>query len=306
MSQTTLSPISPTLQARPLRIPRGADVWQLTKPRIAFMVVITAAVGFLLDVRVAFEWPLFLHTLAGTALLSAGAGTLNQWLERDVDRAMARTAQRPIAAGRMSAGTALWLGVGFNLAGLLWLVLAVNALSAFLGVATLVGYLVLYTPAKRITSLATILGAFPGAVPPMMGWAAAHGSLGAGAWTLFGILFFWQLPHFLAIAWMYREEYQRAGFPMLTDGDADGMRTARQALLYCAALVPVSLVPSALGLAGPIYALGALTLGLAFMAMCVAFALDRSHAAARRLLLASVLYLPALLPLLLINRVMIR
>ena len=280
-----------------------ADLWQLTKPRIAVMVVVTAAAGFLLDARLVFEWPLFLHAMAGTALLAAGAGTLNQWWEREFDRAMKRTAGRPLPAGRMAPATALWIGVAFTLGGLAWLVVAVNALTALLGVITLVGYLVLYTPAKRVTSLATILGAFPGAVPPMMGWTAAHGDLAPGAWVLFGILFFWQLPHFLAIAWMYRDDYREAGFPMLTDGDTSGLRTARQALLYCAALVPISLLPSALKLAGPIYAMGALVLGFAFFAFCIGFYRDRSRDAARRLLLVSVLYLPALLPLLLLNRV---
>ncbi len=280
-----------------------SDVWQLTKPRIALMVVITAAAGFVLDARLRFEWTLFLHAMVGTALLAAGAGTLNQWWEREIDLSMARTAGRPLPAGRMAPGVALWIGVAFTLVGLAWLVIAVNALTALLGVVTLVGYLVLYTPAKRITSLATILGAFPGAVPPMMGWTAAHGELGSGAWALFGILFLWQLPHFLAIAWMYRDEYRAAGFPMLTDNDSTGIRTARQALLYCAALIPVSLLPSALQLAGPIYALGALVLGFAFFTFCIGFYRERSRDAARRLLLASVLYLPALLPLLLLNRV---
>jgi protoheme IX farnesyltransferase len=279
------------------------DFWQLAKPRIALMVVVTAAAGFLLDARVPFDWSLFLHAMAGTALLAAGAGTLNQWWERDVDRGMARTAQRPLPAGRLSADLALWFGVALNLAGLAWLTLAVNALTALLGACTLIGYVLIYTPAKRWSSLATILGGVPGAIPPMMGWAAAHGQLGAGAWALFGILFFWQIPHFLAIAWMYRDDYRAAGFPMLTDGDESGRRTARQALLYCAALTPLSLVPAALRLAGPIYALGALVLGFSFFAICVGFYLDRSRASARRVLLASVLYLPALLPLLLLNRV---
>jgi len=281
----------------------AADLWQLTKPRIAIMVLVTTAAGFLLDARLPFAWPLFLETLAGTGLLACGAGALNQWLERELDQRMERTRDRPLPANRVAESVALWLGVTVSVAGLAWLTLRVGSLPAMFGGLTLVGYLALYTPLKRITSLATIVGAFPGAVPPLMGWTAAHGELGAGAWALFGILFLWQLPHFLAIAWMYRDDYRRGGFPILTTTDATGQRTGRQALLYCAALVPVSLLPSALNLTGKVYLFGCLAVGVVFLGYCVAFATDRTRPAARRLLLASVAYLPAVLALLLADRV---
>jgi protoheme IX farnesyltransferase len=281
----------------------AADLWQLTKPRIAVMVLVTTAAGFLLDVRLPFSWALFLETLAGTGLLAGGAGALNQWMERELDRHMERTRNRPLPARRLAATVALWLGVTLSVAGLAWLTLRVGSLPAMFGALTLVGYLALYTPLKRITPLATIVGAFPGAVPPVMGWTAAHGELGAGAWALFGILFLWQLPHFLAIAWMYRDDYRRGGFPMLTTTDTTGQRTGRQAVLYCAALVPVSLLPSALNLTGPVYLFGCLAIGFVFLAFCIAFATDRTRPSARRLLLASVAYLPAVLALLLADRV---
>jgi protoheme IX farnesyltransferase len=227
---------------------------------------------------------------------------LNQVVERDTDALMRRTADRPIPAGRVDPDAALGLGVVLAVAGMGWLALAANPLAALLGAATLAGYLFVYTPLKRVSSLATLVGAVPGAMPPLIGWAAARGSLGAGAWALFGILFLWQLPHFLAIAWMYRADYQRGGMPMLPVIDPGGSRTGRQSVLYAAALVPVSLAPTALGLTGAVYFAGALALGLAFFGVALAFQRALSNQAARRLLLVSVLYLPAVLAVMLLDR----
>ena len=242
------------------------------------------------------------NALVGTGLVAAGAGVLNQVLERDVDALMRRTADRPIPAGRIDPDAALTLGVVVAVAGLAYLALTVNLLTSMLGAATLAAYVFVYTPMKRISSLATLIGAIPGAVPPMMGWTAARDSIDAGAWALFGILFLWQLPHFLAIAWMYRADYERGGFPMLPVLDPEGGRTARQMILYAAALVPVSLAPSALGLTGEVYFLGALALGLAFLGFAFAFDRARSGRAARHLLLVSVIYLPAILAVMVLDR----
>ena len=280
----------------------AADLAVLVKSRIAGMVAVTCTAGFVLASPGGIELVPLLHALVGTTLVAMGGGALNQVLERDVDARMERTADRPIPGGRIGPDAALVLGALLSLTGLLQLAVAVNLLTALLGAATLAGYLFVYTPLKRVSSLATVAGAVPGAVPPVMGWTAASGSLDAGAWALFGILFLWQLPHFLAIAWMYRDDYARGGFPLITVADPDGRRTGRQALLWAAALVPVSLAPSALGLTGTVYFLGALALSLAFLGFAVAFERARTRPAARRLLLVSVLYLPAILAVMLADR----
>lgn len=282
----------------------AADLAELTKARITLMVVVTAAAGYLLASAGAVDLLHLAHALLGTGLVAAGAGVLNQVLERDVDALMRRTADRPIPAGRIDPDAALLFGVATAVVGLGYLALAVNLLTALLGAATLAAYVFVYTPMKRVSSLATLVGAVPGAVPPMMGWAAARDSIDAGAWVLFGILFLWQLPHFLAIAWMYRADYERGGFPMLPVLDPEGSRTARQMILYAAALVPVSLLPSVLGLTGAVYFLGALALGLAFLGFAFAFDRARSGRAARHLLLVSVVYLPAILAVMLLDRVL--
>ncbi|HEX5758087.1 MAG TPA: heme o synthase [Thermoanaerobaculia bacterium] len=287
---------------RPLPSVRLADLVELTKPGITLMVVLTAGLGFLLargDARV--SWLLLVHTLVGTGLVSAGASALNHVLEREVDARMRRTAERPLPAGRLDPDLALFFGVGLALAGLLELALAVNLLTALLGAFALAGYVFAYTPLKRVSSLNTVVGAVPGAVPPLMGWAAVRDGLDPAAWALFGILFLWQMPHFLAIAWLCRDDYARAGLPMLTVRDPEGTRTARQVLLYGAALVPVSLLPAAQGLLGAPYFAGALALGLAYLGFGVEFARRRSTPAARRLMLASILYLPALLAAMLVD-----
>jgi heme o synthase len=282
---------------------RLADLWEMTKPGITLMVVLTAGLGFLLAERDSFSFLLLVHTLLGTGLVSAGASVLNHVLERDTDALMHRTASRPLPTGRMDPDVALTFGVLLGILGLAELALWVNLLTALLGAVALSGYVFVYTPLKRISSLATVIGAVPGAIPPMMGWCAVRNELDAAAWVLFGILFFWQLPHFLAIAWLCREDYARGGFPMLPVLDPEGVRTGRQAVLYGAALVPISLLPSLLGLMGIVYFFGAFAFGLAYLGFSFAFAQARSNPGARRLMLASLLYFPALLLIMLLDRV---
>ena len=282
---------------------RLADFWEMTKPGITLMVVLTAGLGFLLAEQGSFQFLLLLHTLIGTGLVSAGGSVLNHVLERDTDALMERTANRPLPTGRMNPDVALSFGVLLSVVGLVELALAVNLLTALLGAVAIAGYVFVYTPLKRVSSLATVIGAIPGAIPPMMGWSAVRNELDLAAWVLFGILFFWQLPHFLAIAWLCREDYARGGFPMLPVLDPEGVRTGRQAILYGAALVPVSLLPSLLGLMGTIYFVGALAFGLAYLGFSFAFAQARSNPGARRLMLASLLYFPALLLIMLLDRV---
>lgn len=281
-----------------------ADVIELVKPRITFMVLVTAAIGLYLASYGSLSTALLVDTLLGTGLVAAGASVLNQVVERDTDALMRRTAERPLPAGRLDPDAALVLGVTLGVVGLFSLAIWVNLLTALVGAVALAGYVFVYTPLKRTSRLATLIGAVPGALPPVMGWTAARDSLEPGAWILFGILFLWQLPHFLAIAWLCREDYARAGFPMLPVVEPDGRSTGRQAILYAAALVPVSLLPAVIGLSGTAYFLGALVLGLTFLGFCVAFAQSFSTAAARRLLLASVLYLPAVLIVMLLDRIL--
>jgi len=282
---------------------RLADFKELTKPGITLMVVLTAGLGFLLAEQEGISFLLLVHTLLGTALVSAGASALNQVVERETDALMRRTAQRPLPAGRMDPDVALLFGVALGVAGLAELALGVNLLTALLGAVALAGYVFVYTPLKRVSSLATIIGAIPGAIPPMMGWSAVRNEIDLAAWVLFGILFFWQMPHFLAIAWLCRDDYREAGFPMLTVSDPEGLRTARQVLLYGAVLVPVSLMPSLLGLMGSVYFVGALALGITYLGFGIGFARSRTTPGARWLMLASILYFPAVLLVMLLDRV---
>lgn len=275
--------------------PQWADFVELTKPRITFMVVLTTVAGFLLATPGTVAWELLIHAVIGTALVASGASTLNQVIERRTDARMRRTANRPIPAGRLAPEKAMAFGVALSAVGVTYLALLVNGLTALIGALTLVSYVLVYTPMKRKSSLATIVGAVPGAAPPVMGCTAATGVLGPLAGVLFAILFLWQMPHFLAIAWIYRSDYARGGFPLLTLGHLPGPRTARQMMLYAAALIPVSLLPSALGISGLPYFVGALVLGLVFFGFCFAFSLSQTSRAARRLLLASVVYLPIVL-----------
>lgn len=281
---------------------RLSDFSEMTKPGITLMVALTAGLGFLLAGGETFSFALLVYTLLGTALVSGGASVLNHVLERDTDALMRRTAERPLPAGRMDPDAALLFGVALAVAGLLELYFTVNPLTALLGTVALAGYVFVYTPLKRVSSLATIIGAVPGAIPPMMGWSAVRGELDPAAWVLFGLLFFWQMPHFLAIAWLCREDYAQGGFPMLTVNDPEGVRTARQTVLWGAALVPVSLLPSVLGLMGGLYFAGALALGLAYLGFCIAFARVRTTPSARALMFASILYFPAVLLVMLLDR----
>src|SRR5580698_113986 len=222
----------------------------LVKARLTTLVLLTTAVGFYLGWRGDMNWMLLLNTLAGTALVAAGASALNQWLERDYDAKMLRTQSRPLPSGRLQPATVVILGGVSSVAGLIYLAMAVNLLTSVLGAVTLVSYVFIYTPLKRVTWLNTLVGAIPGALPPLMGWTAARNELSGEGWALFAILAFWQLPHFFAIAWLYREEYAKAGFVMLPNVDADGSRTAQYAVLNTVALLIVSLCPFVFGISG--------------------------------------------------------
>jgi protoheme IX farnesyltransferase len=240
--------------------------------------------------------------MMGTALVAGGAAALNQVWERRTDALMRRTSGRPLPGGRLSAAESTWFGVALSIAGLVQLVAWVNITAAWVAGVTLVSYVFFYTPLKTRTSLSTLVGAVPGALPPVIGWAAATGSISVPAMVLFGIVFFWQMPHFLAIAWMYREDYARAGIPLLPVLDTDGRRTGQQALQYAVALVPVSLLPALVGLADGVYAVVAIVLGVAMVWVTVRFARERSVANARRLFLFSLVYLSALWTALVVDR----
>lgn len=280
---------------------RTADFVELTKPRITSLVLVTAAVGYAVGAPGAIAGIRFALFLAGTALLCAGASAWNQVLERDTDALMLRTRMRPLASGRIRPEEGLAYAIALSGAGLALLAF-VNPLTLLLGALSLLSYVFAYTPLKRVTSLCTVVGAVPGALPPLMGWAAARGSLGAAGWGLFAILFLWQLPHFLAIGWLYREDYARGGFPMLAVTDPDGSSTGRQAVLYATALLPVTLAAGLLAAAGKGYLWGALVLGAAFLGCAILFAWRRSTASARGLFFASILYLPLVLGLMVFDR----
>lgn len=280
---------------------RAADFLELTKPRITFLVVITSAVGYLVGAGKNVDAATLLPLLFGTLFLAGGASALNQYAERELDARMHRTRTRPLPSGRVLPAEALAFGLSISGAGLL-LLAACGWLALSLGGAALASYTLAYTPLKRVTSLCTVVGAVPGAIPPLIGWAAATGGIDAGGWALFGILFLWQLPHFLAIGWMYREDYARGGFPMLTVLDPDGRSTGRQMVLYSAALVPVTVFAGTVASAGRAYLWGAIVLGLVFVASALGFAESKSPGAARRLFLVSILYLPAVLAFLVFDR----
>jgi len=274
------------------------DVLELVKARLSLLVLITTLVGFLLGWQGPFDWVLLVATLLGTALSAAGAAALNQWWERDIDSRMKRTRDRPLPARRMQPQDALLFGLFFSLSGVAILALFANPRAAFLAFATIAIYILVYTPMKRISSLNTLVGAIPGALPPLIGWVAARGQYNTEGCLLFATLWFWQMPHFLAIAWMYKDDYADGGFVMLTANDPEGSVTSRQALLYSLFLIPVTLLPSILGFNSPIYFFGALALGLAFTAFALRFMMQRSRAAARNLFFSSIIYLPLLLGLL--------
>ena len=267
---------------------------ELTKPRITALVVASAAAGFLLGAAT-FDLALFAQAMLGVGLVASGTSAMNQVLERDVDALMGRTRSRPLPAGRIGTPTAAIVAGALAAGGIVWLWAAVNGLTALLALATFVVYDFVYTPLKRVHSLSTVVGAVPGALPILGGWTASTGALGAGGWVLFGILFLWQLPHFLALAWLLREDYEEAGLRMLPVGDAGGRRTRHPALLYALVLIPVSLMPTMLGLTGAAYFAGALGLGLFFLWAAVRFARSASAANARALFRASIVYLPLLM-----------
>jgi len=281
---------------------RVSAFWELTKPRITFLIVLTSAAGFGLGSRGRVDYLGLVSALFGIALLSSGIATLNQYAERDLDGLMRRTATRPLPTGKLAPWEALAFGAGLTVLAEIYLLVLVNPLSALLGLTVIAGYLFAYTPLKTRSSLSTVVGAFPGAVPPLIGWTAATGTLSIEAWVLFAILFLWQFPHFLAIAWMYREDYGRAGILMLPVVEPDGRVTAQQIVVYTLMLIPVSLLPTVLGLSGRIYFFGALILGLLFLYSSIRAAFSMSRQQARRLLLASVLYLPLLFILMVANK----
>ena len=281
---------------------RLAAYAELTKPRITFLIVLTAAAGFALASPGRVDYAALCSAMVGIALLSSGIATLNQYMERDLDALMRRTADRPLPSGKLLPWEALLFGAGLTAMAEIYLAVLVNPLSAVLGLTVIAGYLFAYTPLKTRTTLSTMVGAFPGAVPPLIGWAAARGSISIEAWVLFAILFLWQFPHFLAIAWMYREDYARAKILMLPVVEPDGRVTAQQIVVYTLLLLPVSLLPTVLGISGKIYLYGAIILGLLFLYSSVRAALSKSRQEARRLLLASVIYLPLLFILMVINR----
>lgn len=290
-------------------VPRAApaDYLALTKPRIVAMVLVTVAAGYVLAPPSALSGAarmlVLAHLLVGTALVAAGTNALNQVWERDVDAHMRRTAGRPLPAGRLSVTEATVFAVGAGLLGVAYLGLLVNRLTATIAAATLVSYVLIYTPLKRRTALATLVGAVPGALPIVGGWTAAGGSLDTRAWLLFALLFLWQLPHFLALGWIYRDDYARAGLPTLSAGDPDGRRTFRQAALDAAALLAVSLAPTLVGMTGAFYFIGALGLSTWLLWTSGACARNPSTDRARRLFRATLVYLPSILLLLIVDRV---
>jgi protoheme IX farnesyltransferase len=275
---------------------------ELTKPRITFLIALTSAAGFALASRGSIDYISLTSALFGIALLSSGIATLNQYLERDLDALMRRTAGRPLPSGKLLPWEALAFGIGLTALAEIYLLVLVNPLSALLGLTVIAGYLFGYTPLKTRTSLSTMVGAFPGAVPPLIGWTAARGTLDLEGWVLFAILFLWQFPHFLAIAWMYREDYSRAGILMLPVIEPEGRVTAQQIVVYTLMLIPISLLPAVLGMSGKVYLYGAIILGLAFLYSSIRAAFSLSRQQARRLLLASVLYLPLLFVLMVLDR----
>ena len=273
-----------------------ADYWALTKPDVNLLILITTAAGFYLGLpmqAVAFPILLLCHTLLGTLLVASGTATLNQYVEREFDAQMRRTKRRPLAAGRIGPSHVLWLGITLSVSGAVYLAVAVNLLASLLTVLTLLSYLLLYTPLKRKTPLCTLVGAFPGAVPPLIGWAAASGTLSVGAWVLYGLVFLWQFPHFMAIAWMYREDYDRAGYLVLPRGNARVPLMVLQTILPLIALVAIGIVQTPARHATTFCLAGTL-LGLGFLYLGLKFVFARSRQAARWLLAASIIYLPLL------------
>jgi protoheme IX farnesyltransferase len=275
----------------------------LTKPDVSFLVLMTTAAGFYMGSRGAVDWLHLMQAVFATLLIAAGTATLNHYIERDSDRYMRRTASRPLPSGQLQPREALWFGVILCVAGAVDLYFTAGILASSLGILTSLSYLLAYTPLKKRTVWATAVGAFPGAIPPMIGWVAATGTLDRGAWLLFAILFLWQFPHFYAIAWMYREDYARAGILMLPVVDREGTRTFRQIILTAVALVGVSLLPAVMGLAGVHYFFGALVVSTALVQVCLWAASSRTNARAKWLMHATVLHIPVLLGLMIFDKI---
>jgi protoheme IX farnesyltransferase len=287
------------------------DYAELMKPELTSLSVLTTLCGFYLATKGQFDWTLFLHTALGTMFVGGGAGALNQYIERSFDALMKRTERRPLPAGRLEPIAVLTFGTLLSILGMFQLTFLVNPLTGFLAFITFTTYLFLYTPLKRISPISTLVGGIPGALPPMMGWTAVRNELGIEAWILFAILYCWQMPHFFSLAWMYRKDYARAGFRILTVTDESGVRTGRQLLGYCIALVPVSIAPSVFGMTGSATTFGAIVLGVAFLynsVLVVKYAgtnetLARVNLYSRRLFFASLLYLPALMLLMSLDKI---
>ena len=287
------------------RLDAVSDYWALSKPEVNFLIAIATLTGFYLGLPGQldhFPWLALVHTLLGTLLVASGTGTLNQYIERRFDAQMRRTARRPLAAGRLKPSVVLWFGASLSLVGSIYLATAVNVLASVLSIVTLLSYLFLYTPLKRKTPLCILVGAFPGAMPPLIGWTAAAGRLSLGAWILFAVLFLWQFPHFMAIAWMYREDYDRAGYFVLPHGGARVRFLILQTILPLMVLLPVSLLSASAGPAGVLCRIGNLLLGLGFFYYGARFVFRRSRTAARQLLMTSIFYLPLLFLLMTIDK----
>jgi heme o synthase len=275
----------------------------LTKPDVSLLVLITTAAGYYMAVRGPVGWLHMIHTVFATMLIAAGTAALNHYIERESDGQMRRTTSRPLPSGALQPNEVLWFGMILCVAGAVDLYFAAGLLAAGLGVATCLSYLLAYTPLKKRTVWATFVGAFPGAIPPMIGWVAASGSLDRGAWLLFGILFFWQFPHFHAIAWMYREDYARAGILMLPVIDKQGTRTFRQIIVTAAVLVGISLLPAIVGLAGVLYFFGALVVSVALLQVCLWAAREKTNVRAKWLMHATVMHIPLLLGLMVYDKI---
>ena len=300
-SAAVVSTVVAPAQVKPAQ--RTADFVSLTKPRLNFLVLITTLGGMYIAAPAGVPLALLAHALVGTALVAGGAAALNQALEHETDSLMRRTRLRPIPGGRLRVAEGTWFGVLLSAAGLIELTWKVNPLAAAVAAATLASYVFVYTPLKRRTSLSTLVGAVPGALPPVIGWAAATGTISFPAIVLFGIVFLWQMPHFLAIAWLYRDDYSHAGIPLLPVLEPDGRRTGQQALLYAAALWPVSLLPAAAHIAGAPYSVVAMLLGFGLIALSARFARERTTKTAKNLFLYSIVYLPLLWGALVVDRV---
>ena len=292
-----------TLRTADLTLAGRANAYvALTKPDVSFLVLMTTGAGYYMGARGPVDWAHMAHVVFATMLIAGGTAALNHYIERESDRHMRRTASRPLPSGVLQPGKALAFGVALAIAGAVDLYIAAGALAAGLGIVTCLSYLLAYTPLKKRTVWATFVGAFPGAIPPMIGWVAATGTLDRGAWLLFAILFLWQFPHFHAISWMYREDYARAGIMMLPVVDREGIRTFRQIVLYTAALVGVSLLPAVLGLAGIVYFFGALVVCTALLQVCLWAASNKTNARAKWLMHATVIHIPLLLGLMVYDK----